>query len=128
MHKDKPVPHVHAEVIHAWADGQDVEWSFNGCDWVTTNVNFGETLSWSPKVKYRVKPKPPKVIELYAYAEFYKGTDLEYTVNAGTVLGNFTLKFIPTDNLKLTFCGVTGKLLKAEVVAHPSAGENNNDF
>ena len=133
MSKDKTVPHVHAEVIHAWADGQDVEWSLNGSEWNTANVNSYEVLSWSHRVHFRVKPKPPKNIELYANAEMSsaemcKGTDLEYAVNARTILGNFSLKFIPTDNLKLTFCGVTGKLLSAEVVVHPSTGEDNNDI
>jgi len=126
----KKEPHIYAEVIHTWADGQDIEYRINGRndEWCTSNINSGDVLSWSTKFEYRIKPKPPKNIELYANAEMYKGTDLEYAVNAGTVLGNFSLKFIPTDNLKLTFCGVTGKLLKAEVVVHPSAGEDNNDF
>jgi len=124
MSKDKPVPHVHAEVIHAWADGQDVEWSFNGCDWVTSNVNFGETLSWSPKVKYRIKPKPPKNTELYANAGLCRGTDLTSSISARTLSGNFSTKFIPTDNLKLTFCSITGKLLLAEVVCYEKAGAN----
>ena len=125
MHKDKPVPHVHAEVIKHWAAGEQIQFSFNNTEWRDCSNN---APTWDIRNFYRVKPNPPKVIELYANAEFYKGTDLEYAVNAGTVLGNFSLKFIPTDNLKLTFCGVTGKLLKAEVVVHPSAGEDNNDF
>jgi len=124
MHKDKPVPHVHAEVIHAWADGQDVEWSFNGCDWVTSNVNFGETLSWSPKVKYRVKPTPPKIIELYANADLQSMPTIFGLVNAEDIVGNFSNKFISTDNLKLSFCPVAGILIAAELVKHEKADDN----
>jgi len=130
MHKDKPVPHVHAEVIKQWASGEQIQFSFNNTEWRDCSNN---APTWDIRNFYRVKPKPPKNIELYANAEMsnaemYKGTDLEYAVNAHTVLGNFSLKFIPTDNLKLTFCGVTGKLLSAEVVVHPSNVEDNNDI
>ena len=124
MSKDKVKPHVHAEVIKAWADGQDIEFLINGDTWITSNINSGDVLSWSTQSNYRVKPKPPKVIELYANAELYKGTDLEYSVAPSYLSGNFSTKFIPTDNLKLTFCPVTGKLIAAEVVQHEKADNN----
>jgi len=123
MHKNKPVPHVHTEVIKAWADGQDVEWSFDGCEWSTANLNSGEILSWSPKVKYRVKPRSPKVIELYANAELYKGSNTDLYNNNIYVVGDFSARFIPTDNLKLTFSTTTGELLKAEIVQHEKSNE-----
>ena len=123
MHKDKPVPHVHTEVIKAWADGQDVEWSFDGYEWSTANLNSGEILSWSPKVKYRVKPKSPKVIELYANAGLYKGSNTALYSNNIYVVGDFSDRFIPTDNLKLTFCPNTGKLIAAEVVEHKDVAD-----
>ena len=58
----KKEPHVYAEVIHAWADGQDIEYRINGLndEWCTSNINSGDVLSWSTKCEYRVKPKPPK--------------------------------------------------------------------
>ena len=124
MSKDKPVPHIYANVIHAWADGQDVEWSSNGSDWFTSNVNSGEVLSWAHRVQYRVKPKPPKVIELYANADFFGGQDKGDCISPEELIGNFTSRFISTDNLKLTFCPVTGKLIGAEVVQHEKADDN----
>jgi hypothetical protein len=117
-------PHVHAEVIIAWAMGARIQHSFDGIKWEDCTGN----PSFSVDNHYRVKPKPPKDIELYANAEMYKGTDISYAVLANELVGNFSTKFISTDNLKLTFCGVTGKLLLAEVVVHPSAGEDDNDF
>ena len=123
MSKDKPVPHVHAEVIKAWTDGQDIEFLVNGETWITSNVNSGDVLSWSTKIDYRIKPKPPKNTELYANAGLYRGTDLTCSVAPKYVSGNFSTKFIPTDNLKLTFCSITGKLLSAEVVCYEKAGD-----
>lgn len=119
-------PHVHAEVIKAWAMGEQIQFSFNGTEWEDCNLPTGP--NWDIRTLYRVKPKPPKNIELYANAEMYKGTDISYATSANELVGNFSTKFITTDNLKLTFCGVTGKLLLAEVVVHPSAGEDDNDF
>ena len=124
MHKDKPVPHVHAEVIHAWADGEDIEFSLEGYKWTTSNVVSGDTLSWSPNCFYRVKPKPPKVIELYANADLQVLPTIFGLVNAEDILGNFSDKFISTDNLKLSFCPMTGKLIAAELVKHEKAGDN----
>ena len=120
MSKDKLVPHIHAEVIKSWAMGEEVQ-TYDCGAW----VNIANP-AWSTKHQYRVKPKPPKVIELYANAELYSDTKLDYAVDAGILLGNFSIKFIDTDNLKLTFCGTTGKLLLAEVVVHPSTGEDND--
>ena len=119
----KKEPHPYAEVIKAWADGQDIEWSSNGSDWLTSNVNSGEVLSWSHRIQYKVKPKPPKVIELYANADLQCQPTIFGLVNAADVVGNFSDKFISTDNLKLTFCPLTGKLIAAEVVQHENAGD-----
>jgi len=118
-------PHVHAELIKQWAMGEQIQFSFNGVEWRDCN---GTGPTWDIRNHYRVKPKPPKNIELYAHADFNKGTDTSYLVDMFDLLGNFSTKFITTDNLKLTFCGVTGKLLLAEVVVHPSAGVDDNDF
>lgn len=123
MSKDKVKPHVHAEVIKAWADGQDVEFLVNGATWITSNINSGDVLSWSTQSNYRVKPKPPKVIELYANADFFGGQDKGDCISPEELICNFTSRFIPTDNLKLTFCPVTGRLIGAEVVQHEKAGD-----
>lgn len=126
MHKEtsyKKEPHVYAEVIHAWADGQDIEFRLND-QWCTSNINSGDVLSWSTKCEYRVKPKPPKVIELYANANLQCHPTIFGLVNAEDIVGNFSDKFISTNNLKLTFCPNTGKLIAAELVKHEKADDN----
>jgi hypothetical protein len=119
-------PHVHAEVIKAWAMGEQIQFSFNGTEWEDCNLPTGP--NWDIRTLYRVKPKPQKNIELYASAELEKETNTLMAISSYELIGCFDTRFISTDNLKLTFCGVTGKLLLAEVVVHPSAGEDDNDF
>lgn len=43
-------PHVHAEVIKAWADGAAVQYKY-GDSWVTT-----KNPGWDPAATYRIKP------------------------------------------------------------------------
>lgn len=111
--ENKPVPHVHAEMIKAWADGEKIQWSDDGNNWREAPVP-----SWAQQNYYRVKLEPPKVIELYAHAEFIPGTDISGGVPTNYLLGNFSTKFISTDNLKLSFCPTTRKLIAAELVKH----------
>lgn len=62
--------HKHHEAITAWANGETIEWSFDGRDWKSLNNNeprFDEML------KYRVKPYMP---ELFEFAEKRLGLDL----------------------------------------------------
>jgi len=121
MHKDKPVPHVHAEVIKAWASGEKIQYSFDNHNWKDCT---GAGPSWSEQNYYRVKPKPPKVVELYSHAEAFHGMDVSLMISAYSLLSNFSTNFNMADNLKLVFCGVTGKLLQAELVKHEKADEH----
>jgi len=121
MSKDKPAPHVHAEVIKQWAAGEQIQFSFNNTEWRDCTNN---APTWDIRNFYRIKPKPPKVIELYANAALYKGSNTEFYNNNIYVVGDFSASFIPTDNLKLTFCPNTGKLLAAELVKHEKADDN----
>jgi len=48
-------PHRHAEIIHAYAEGAQVEYlNFSG-EWCSANYP-----DFDPEVKYRIKPEPPK--------------------------------------------------------------------
>jgi hypothetical protein len=49
---NKKVPHVHSEIIKAWADGETIEYSCNGFD----DWSVNQTPLWDDKFKYRVKP------------------------------------------------------------------------
>lgn len=47
--------HKHADIIHAWAEGAEVEyWSNHINEWREAN-----TPAFDPEIKYRIKPKEP---------------------------------------------------------------------
>ncbi len=89
--------HKHAELIKAWADGAEIEFLSNiGLGWCECAENF----CWYEGYEYRVKPKPDVVGYLCAVMppNFTQGVRLH------------------NDNLKLTFSGETGELIKAEMI------------
>lgn len=46
------IPHKHANLIKAWADGAEIEWKpASHLPWVSIDVT-----SWVPEYEYRVKP------------------------------------------------------------------------
>lgn len=95
-------PHKHAVLIHAWADGADIQFRSvpNHGDWHDGNEN----LIWDEWAEYRVKPEPkPDVSQHY------------FATRAGTTKFSGDTPDMPV-NLKLTWDGETGKLKKAEVL------------
>jgi hypothetical protein len=92
-------PHKHAELIKAWADGAEIEMLFTVEDnWVST-----KSPSWYASVEYRIKPEPKPDHARYTHV-FMHGAN------------SFSGRQSSLDNLKLTFCGETGKLKSAEVL------------
>lgn len=55
MAEHKHTPHVHAEVIKAWADGKPIEWRRKG-DPNWTGL-YTPTPVWGDTNEYRVKPE-----------------------------------------------------------------------
>lgn len=57
--RNKPVPHVHAELIKAWADGAEIErYSHINGEWIDV-----PNPCWWTEEQYRIKPEPkPDVI------------------------------------------------------------------
>ncbi len=54
MYIDKPVPHKHASLIKAWADGAQIQYkTAGGSDFEDINPP-----SWNGIGEYRTKPKP----------------------------------------------------------------------
>jgi len=98
--------HKHADVIHAYADGAEIQYRNLQCS--TPNWTDITEPSFCEDVEYRVKPKP----------------DVYKSVSAVIDLRHFDLAMIPlaneylhTANLGLTFDGETGKLKSAEVIS-----------
>lgn len=88
--------HKHAELIHAWADGAEIEYRRDESEFWKKAI----FPSWDHYYEYRIKPEPKPDVVKYALA-------------CVSGLGRAQLE---TDNLKLTFDGETGKLKAAAVI------------
>jgi len=88
--------HKHADLIHAWAEGAQIQGRFNSGD-VWEDI---EHPSWHLKWEYRIKPEPKPDIVMY----------FEVRKPYGEILPN------PFHNIKATYDGETGGLKSAEVI------------
>jgi len=88
--------HKHYETIVAWAEGKDVQFKYwdekQWRDWGYTSCPPFTVTS-----EYRIKPEPDVVVKLKAYFD-----------------GETWISCDP--NLRLTFSGEDGRLIKAEVI------------
>ena len=90
--------HKHAELIKSWADGAEIEVRDTGTEWERTS-----RPQWGEDFEYRIKPEPKPDLNFY------------YHIDKETHLSTFPT--VPYHlNLKLTFSGEDGKLIKAEVI------------
>jgi len=96
--------HIHAELIKAWADGAKIEARYlKASGWTDWRLEDGGFIWYDIGAEYRIKPEPkPDVVR-------YTAIGLDYADDASE-------RKFPTDNLKLTFDGETGKLKIAEVI------------
>ena len=97
--------HKHADLIHAWAEGVEIEMRSDATypRWLPVTM---PCPSWDPEREYRIKPEKKPDVERYVKVSI-SGRCLELTCiwcDAGNA------------DLRLTFCGKTGKLIKAEVL------------
>jgi hypothetical protein len=91
--------HRHADLIHAWAEGAEIE-IFNCGQWVVV-----QHPTFSGSLEYRIKPTPkPDVVKLYYKADeiFREGLKGEGCADE--------------HDLRCTFDGDTGELKSAEVL------------
>lgn len=104
-------PHKHAEIIKAWADGEQIEVrhkSEHKWESLATAYEGLQSPAWYEQSEYRIKPEPkPDVVQFgVAMLEGF-GSKVWYL---GSRNG------CPDNNIKLTFDGETGKLKSAEVL------------
>ena len=95
-------PHKHAELIKAWADGAEIEFSFAHDIWHSIPREPERNI---PNCMFRIKPEPKP--------------DVVHTVKvraSGFCIFNSVTGCVSEANLKLTFSGETGKLKSAEVI------------
>ena len=94
-------PHKHAELIKAWADGEDIEvYDLIQEDWVDCDYP-----KWHDDHEYRIKPEPKPDVVKYCSV-----------IDGQQYLGGLTVAKYKNDNLKLTFDSETGALKAAEVL------------
>lgn len=93
-------PHIHAEVIKAWADGATIEYRGD------KHWNLVDNPLWIPTTEYRVKPEPkPDVIHTFwAMVDVKDGNCMMYS------------RCLTQPNMRLSFDGETGKLKGVEIL------------
>lgn len=92
-------PHVHADLIKAWADGAEIEvQSSTGGTWAPA-----PNPKWLCDQSYRIKPKPPiEVVD-----------NLRYDPDVGV---HFSVSPSPATSVKFTVDPATHKVLSVELV------------
>ena len=110
----KKVPHVHAELIKAWAEGAAIQ-RYN-----KTLQQWGDCdstmLDWNPVANYRVKPEPKPDVVMYCcidkkqYNNGHPYASVSWITNANPDL-------LKTDNVMFVFDGETGALKDCQVLA-----------
>lgn len=95
--------HKHADLIHAWAEGAEIEGRHhNDEEW--QSLNGADCVTWSVDCQYRIKPEKKPDVVRYLRA------------SPDTWAGRASNKAEDDNNLRLTFSGETGELIKAEVI------------
>ena len=95
-------PHVHAELIKAWADGAAIQLLGEA-----SGTWYNCIPSWEPRTQYRIKPEPKPDIVRYARVQY----------NPKSFSETFWYGYrTQADNIKATFDGDTGKLKSVEII------------
>lgn len=93
-------PHKHAAMIHAWADGADIQVRTGENKWKDTKLP-----AWYDDFHYRIKPEPkPDVVFELIMRQVDAYPEINYP------------EHWEQPNIRFTFDGETGKLKKAEVI------------
>ena len=97
-------PHKHAELIHAYADGAEIQLQNSIGEWMDEKYP-----TWNLTAVYRIKPEPKPDFVYYGH--------LDEPARGGYTLGScFTREYNTGDKIKIVFDGSTGKLKSAEVL------------
>jgi len=104
----KQAPHVHQELITAWENGARIQhYATEYNEWLDCICN---DPVWNTNRKYRIKPTPKPDVVGYCNVSMYSNAPDNIS------FGRCSNKLIPTDNLKLVFCGETLKLKSVEML------------
>jgi len=92
--------HKHADLIHAWAEGAEIQIKWVNDSWVDVTGP-----SFHPGETYRIKPTPKPDVVWYASPRI-----------GGDMCAYMSKARLVESNLELTFDGETGELKSAEVI------------
>ncbi len=92
-------PHKWADVIHAIADGKEVQWKTSSGTWQDAEFEPYTPIT-EPDLEWRIKPEPKPDVVRYYVAGRFSGYGYHH----------------PDANLTLTFDAETGALKSAEVI------------
>lgn len=87
-------PHVHAELIKAWADGAEIQLLDSFGTWINSQDN---RPVWNTDTVYRIKPEPTD-LEIYGV----EVGDIWKFLLAGTVI---TVRYVRSNNI-MTLYGI----------------------
>jgi hypothetical protein len=104
-------PHIHAEVIKAWADGAEIEFLL-GSEWYPYPAP-----GWSTSCGYRVKPEPIPDVELFAAVSRHSPYSCKI-ISTSTNNWNESGKpsYTNAANVKFVFDGETAQLNSVELI------------
>lgn len=81
--------HKHAELIHKWAEGAEIQYTRGGDTWLDI-----EEPAWNPAIKYRAKPKALKRVVVARMGRVPPNSTFsmkaEYSNHAGFMFTNTT--------------------------------------
>jgi len=97
--------HKHADLIHAWAEGEKIEQKYKG-SWIDSKFP-----SFFDEVEYRIKPEKKPDVVLFTHTHV-NCTDSDWPRVENLTYNDKNKR----TNLKLTFDGETGELKSAEVI------------
>jgi len=90
--------HKHYEIIMAWAEGKEIQF-FDSDENQWRDWGYTSCPSFTVTSEWRIKPEPDEVREFFAVRH-----------------GVFDVCAYAEQNLRLTFSGEDGRLIKAEVI------------
>jgi len=110
--ENKPVPHKHAEVIKAWADGAQIqEYSEYHQKWndigLMSGAGYNSPILWNINSKYRIKPEPR--LDVVRYINIPSGEIFRASVSTSAYPADFGC-------IKCVFDGETHKLKSVEKI------------
>ena len=106
--------HKHADLIIQWALGAKIE-----AKHILSNFWASDPEpTWGDEYEYRIEYQPdPDVVVYASMHKSYTLDVIECILQGGIYLcGSFNPNRQPTDNIKVTYSGETGKLISIEMI------------